>query len=485
MNFEAVASKLGVAALAKLAANLFSWIATVLLLRWLNPADYGLVAIASIWIDFCFQFLDSSVSADIIRRKFLSIRRARYLAGGIVLLGGMLAALLALASPFIATFYSQPILAAVLVVKCFELLVSAALVVPEARLLRSLDTHFQAKLIFIGTIFGSACALVCAWLGAGLWSLLVGTITMRLTKMLMIVHSRSSLLVKPSFSLPIILKIMSGNTSLIWNRMLYIFYEYIPTLLSGRILGPQQTGYYFTSYDLASIPGSRMMNIINQVALPVYSILQSDKARFESALLRGTALICLVYWPCIVGLGAVADPFVKLLLGEKWIGATEVLTIMCFAWALRSIWDFLENPLLAMHQEKLLGKLQVFRIVALVFGCWSAQSLGAKGFALAFFVVSLLSSVLAIFFGAKVLKVDRIKISAILLRGLISVSIMALGVFKVLVYFSEMTPLFQLVAGISSGIVFFAISAFVFQRSAFSDLTGLIKHGFFRSTRAG
>jgi teichuronic acid exporter len=480
MNFEGVASRLGIAALAKLAANLFSWVSTILLLRWLNPSDYGLVAIASIWLDFCFQFLDSSVSADIVRRKYLSTRRAKYLAGCIVLLGGSLSLLLALSSPLMAAFYGQPILATVILVKSLELLVSAILVVPEARLLRSLDTNFQARLIFFGTLTGSAFALLGAWAGMGLWSLLVGTIVMKLLKWVMIARSRSSLLVKPLFSLRIMRKIMIGNGHLIWNRMLYIFYEYVPTLLSGRILGPLQTGYYFTSYDLAGIPGSRMMNIINQVALPVYSRLQFDKERFESALLRGVALICLVYWPCIVGLGSVAEPFVKLLLGEKWVGATEVFAIMCFAWALRSIWDFLENPLVAMHQEKLLGRLQVFRITCLVLGCWFARSLGAKGFALVFLLVSIMSSALAVYFGGKALQINRTSLMLILTKGFASVVCMAICVMQVQSLFVLQSTVLRLIVGIATGMLTFLLSAYFMQRSAFSDLLGLLKHGFVR-----
>jgi teichuronic acid exporter len=311
----------------------------------------------------------------------------------------------------------------------------------------------------------------------------VGTVTMRIIKLLMIIKSRRALFSLPKFSIRITFKIIRENAGLIGHRMFYIFYEYVPTILSGRILGPKQTGFYFTSYDLAGIPGSRMMNIINQVALPVYSRLQGDSARFENALLRGTALICLVYLPCIVGLAAVAEPFVKIVLGAQWIEATEVFQIMCIAWAMKSVWDFFENPLLAAHQEKLLWRMQIFRIVCLIFCCILFQAYGARGFAMAFLIVSLMSSVMAVFLGGKSLNIGRAKIAKIIFNGSLCAALMFLSVISVLHFLSQYPSIFKLIAGIGVGIISFSLSAYILQKSAFIDLVALIKHGLFRSKK--
>lgn len=478
MNFEMVARRLGTAAIAKLTANLLSWIATILLLRWLTPSDYGIVAIAAIIADFFFQFLDSSVSADIVRRTTFSKRRAQYYAGSLVFLGVVAGILLSSLGPMLSSFYNAPGLNLIVVAKGLELVVSSILVVPEARLLRALDTKMQAILIFTSTVVASAIALFCAWSGLGLWSLIIGPLALRLCKLFLITTYRPMLLVKPKLSFSVTLRMVLLNRGLIVNRMSYIFYEYIPTLISGRVMGSTQTGLYFTAYDLASIPSSRMMNIVNQVALPVYSRLQSDKTKFESAVLRGTSLMTLVYWPSVVGLAAISDVFVALVLGPKWSGIPTILSIMAVAWAIRSPWDFLENPMIAAKHEKLLTQMQMVRIVVLVISCLILGKYGAIGYASAFLITSTLSAVLSIFISCPVLGVTSRKVSHIILRGSLCCVIMFMAVRISLGFVNSSGIWTKFLIGIFSGAISYCFASFFVQRSSVKDFMQLILHGF-------
>ena len=477
MNFEFVANRLGTAAIAKLLANIVSWGSTIFLIRWLSPADYGIVAIAAIYAEFLFQFVESAVSADIVRRGFLSLRRARLYTGSVLLLSAILAIVLLGFSPVVSSFYAQSTLALILALKAFELMISALTIVPEARLLRSIDTKMQGAIIFIGTVVGALAALVFAINGAGLWSLLVGAFVLRVSKLLLFYVYRPQYICRPHINLRHTKNLIIQNLGLIGNRMAFILYEYIPTMIAGRRLGPIQTGIYFTSYDLASILGNRVMNIVNQVALPVYSRLKDDKPKLQSAILRALGLLTLIYWPCIVGLAAVSDLFVEVVLGPKWTAAIPVLAVACLAWAARSPWDFVENAMIATNHERLQTIMQLIRLLALVTGCFALSHLGALGFGFAYLGTSILSSFMMIVVSCRALGIDRLQAAICLLRGLFACAAMGAAVRLSFNVMTSIGPIAKLLLGIAVGVIAYVVAVFIFQRPTIRDFKQLVVHG--------
>ena len=82
----------------------------------------------------------------------------------------------------------------------------------------------------------------------------------------------------------------------------------------------------------AILPSSNINAIISRVTFPILSNIQDDNVRLASAYRKYIKLASYLIFPLMVGLAAVAQPLVLLLLTEKWMMAAVLLQILCFDW---------------------------------------------------------------------------------------------------------------------------------------------------------
>ena len=68
------------------------------------------------------------------------------------------------------------------------------------------------------------------------------------------------------------------------------------------------------------------------MTFPILSNIQDDNVRLASAYRKYIKLASYLIFPLMVGLAAVAQPLVLLLLTEKWMMAAVLLQILCFDW---------------------------------------------------------------------------------------------------------------------------------------------------------
>ena len=81
----------------------------------------------------------------------------------------------------------------------------------------------------------------------------------------------------------------------------------------------------------ASFPSSNITSILQSVTFPVLSTIQNEDERLESAYRRFIRMSVFIVFPLMVGLSAVADPFIRILLTDKWEGTIYLLQIICFS----------------------------------------------------------------------------------------------------------------------------------------------------------
>ena len=89
-------------------------------------------------------------------------------------------------------------------------------------------------------------------------------------------------------------------------------------LIIGRA-SADLVGIFSIAYEVSNLPSTEMVAPINRVLFPGYVQLADDLDRLRSAFRATLGLIALVILPASAGLAAVADPLVRVMLGEKWL----------------------------------------------------------------------------------------------------------------------------------------------------------------------
>lgn len=137
------------------------------------------------------------------------------------------------------------------------------------------------------------------------------------------------------------LLVFGGNITL--SRLLWFFFTQIDVIIVGKLLGKEMLGFYSVSMQLASLPVQRVSSIVNQVAFPVFSRIQSNLDQFRQFVLKAIRILSLIAFPVLWGISSVANEMVLLLLGEKWETAILPLQLLALMMPFRMIANFLPS----------------------------------------------------------------------------------------------------------------------------------------------
>ena len=326
----------GWSGLSNVARQVLSLASVGLLARRLGPSVYGLMGMATLVLVFLGNFRDLGTATAIIQRPHVSRRLLSSLfwvncGVGLLFTG----AVFATAAP-IAVFFHEPRLASLLRVISISFFVAAIGAVPSAILARNMAFKKIAIADLLAAFLSYAAAIACAYSGLGVWSLVVANLaTFVCATALYWIFACW----RPSFEFDLAeVRSVSGfSLNLAGFGFVYYFYRLVDILIVARALGSQDLGYYQMAYNLFLYPIQNVTSVIAQVLTPAFSRVQAEDERFQSAYMRGCMLIALVTFPVMAGLGIVADPFVRLLLGEQWLPVVPVLQILVPVGMLQSV----------------------------------------------------------------------------------------------------------------------------------------------------
>src|SRR5215470_1561820 len=92
----------------RLAGQLASWAITIYVIRILDPADYGLMSMATILIGFAMLLNELGVIPALIQSPDVDDQMIRQLFGVVITSTGLMFGLLLLAAPALSTFFGEP-----------------------------------------------------------------------------------------------------------------------------------------------------------------------------------------------------------------------------------------------------------------------------------------------------------------------------------------------------------------------------------------
>jgi teichuronic acid exporter len=94
--------------------QLLTWSATILVIRLLEPSDYGVMAMATVFLSFLLMLSDLGIGAAIVQADEISSDDARYIQGFIVFFNVAGLAVTVAGSGLVAAFFNEPRLVPIL-----------------------------------------------------------------------------------------------------------------------------------------------------------------------------------------------------------------------------------------------------------------------------------------------------------------------------------------------------------------------------------
>jgi O-antigen/teichoic acid export membrane protein len=325
----------------KFVFQVISWAMTVVVVRLLRPADYGLAALAGLVISTIGLLMDAGLGPGLVQHGAISKDVYRS-ANGFLLLAALTAMLLvcALADP-IAHFFGEHQVGWILRVASVQFLLSALGVAANAQL--SIRMRFR-DLAVIQTLSGLAqgvATLALALGGAAFWSLIVGMLIGSLVRLALLLRF-VDLDFGIKFSLAPLENYWVHARFLVAHRVAWTLADQSDQFIIGRWLGAVSLGFFSIAKNLSNMPLDRVAEIVNQVSLPVFSKVREDPERWNTGFEKLMRVSAAIAFPLFWGMAAVAPVALPMLLGPKWVKATVPFILLCLPLPLRtaqSLWS--------------------------------------------------------------------------------------------------------------------------------------------------
>ena len=341
------------------------FIVGIILARLLEPYEFGLIAMIMIFITLSESFINSGFSQALIQKKdcnnidFSTVFYFNIVTAFIFIM------ILYFTAPFISIFFQEPQLTLIIRVIGTVLLFDALSIVQRTILTRNIDFKLQAKISIIASLLSGIIAVIMAYLGYGVWSLVVKIISQKTINTILLWQWNKwrpqAVFSSKSFS-----KLFPFGSKLLVRGLLETIYQNIYYLIIGKYFSAYELGYYTRADQFQKLPSSNISGVINKVSYPVLSKLQDNKMRLKSAfkkLVTSTMLISFVF---MFGLAAIAEPLIISLIGEKWAPSIIYLQLLCFVGVQYPINAINLNLLQAKGRSDLILRLEIIkRILAI------------------------------------------------------------------------------------------------------------------------
>lgn len=304
---------------------------SIIIARQLLPSDYGLVAMLTIFLTIAQIFVDSGFVEALIQKQNRTDTDFSTVFWFNILVALLLYVTLFLCSPLIADFYGEPLLNDLL--KCISIIfvINAFRTVQQAKLNIAMDFRRQTWISVVAMTISGIIGMWMAYHGFGVWTLVWQQLLLNFFNVVFLWIS-SRWIPKIVFSKHSFKELFSFGSRLLISRTLHAIYTNGTFLLMGKFFSPSTTGLYSQSNQMVSFIPTTVNDVVARVAYPIECELQDNDEELQRYFFQILRLTCFVLFPLMMGLAALAEPIVRLLLTEKWMETVPLIRILCFAW---------------------------------------------------------------------------------------------------------------------------------------------------------
>ena len=293
----------------------------------LEPVDFGLVALAAVFVAFAQLIVDQGLGDALIQRRALTPQQLDTAFWAAVITGALLSvAMIALSFP-IAAALNEPDLAPILQVLSFVFIIVSLTSVQVAIARRQMEFRTLALRRLAAIIGGGAVGIALAVADYGPWALVAQQLTAGVISVILL-WAVSPWRPSTRFSTSDFRSLFSFGVNVLAGDILQFLSRNSDNFLVGVFLGPAPLGLYSLGYKLLDTSQVVLVNSFGKVVFPTFARLHHDLDRLRRAYARLTRVVSSITLPGYIGLALVIEQATTLLLGGKWATSGGIAAIL-------------------------------------------------------------------------------------------------------------------------------------------------------------
>ena len=343
--------------------KLFDFVVMLFLARLLTPADFGLVALVTIYVMLGNIFVQGGFAQAIIQREEIDDLHLDTAFWTNVAIGVTLTVSTMIFGPLAYEYlFDEERLENIIRVLSVMFTIGALQGVQQALLTRKLAFKQLAIRRAGGSFAGGIVAVVLAIRGFGVWSLVALNVTSGLAS-LMLLWIAGRWRPRLRFSTLRFHQLFSFGMHVVGKQLLEFANSRGINLFIGLFLGTTALGYFVLASRIVQSLVGLITDSIQSVAFPVFSRLQNNRSRMVDALYKAVRFTGVVSVPTFLGLASVAALVVSLLLGPKWASSVPVLQLLCVVGMLNSVYRYNNSIMLACGRSDWVLSINVMQVI--------------------------------------------------------------------------------------------------------------------------
>ena len=361
----------------------------IVLARKLSEADYGIVALITIFTTLASCLQSAGFSQALANLKPPTFRDYNAVYWFNVIAGFSMYAILFLCAPLLALLFHLPMLTDVSRLAFLAIPLSALGIVPNAKLWIELRNRDLAIAAIVSLLLSGSTGMWLAFHGYGYWSLVWQQL----------IFIGSSTLIKYFFTrwmpkLPVdfspIRQMFGFSSKLLLTNILTVTSQQVQTFIFGNMLPINTVGQFSQANKWNTMGHSFISNTMAQVAQPVLTNVDNEEGRQERVfrkMLRFTSLVC---FPLMFGLALVAHEFIIVTIGTKWEPCVILLQILCIGGAFIPLQTLYQNLIISRGRSDSYLRLVALQIVLQIILTLSLAPLGITAMVAGFSALNVL-----------------------------------------------------------------------------------------------
>lgn len=392
MSLSSIAIK-GVAwsSVSMIIRSVVSLLQVSILTRYLDKAEFGIVAICTLFIGFSQIFLDLGFSVGIIHKQNITSQQYSSLFwlnifSGILITGG-----LCLFAPVVAKAYDEPSLVKILSLLSFSVLFSS--LGNQHRTVQQKQMRF--KYISIIEIVTSLMTLVVAILlvtnNYGIYSLIYSTLFNILLSNLLFfcIGMYKDRNISFHFSLTDTYPFLKIGIFSVGTQIFDYFSREIDVILISITLGKETLGVYSLCKKLVISVYSAITPILTKVLAPTFAHIQNDINYVRKIYYDVVESIAIVNFPIYFLISIFSYGIIRFLYGNSYTDSTMVLSLLAIYYGFLSTGSPVGSLQTALGRTDTGFYWTILRILFNIFAIYIGSRFNIEGIIISLFLVAL------------------------------------------------------------------------------------------------
>ncbi|MBR5298419.1 lipopolysaccharide biosynthesis protein [Butyricimonas virosa] len=332
---------------------------TIILARILQPKEFGVIAIVTVFITIANVFVQNGFGFAVIQRKNATNKDFTFILFFNFIVSLIICLFIFIAAPFIQDYYGMDGLSKIIRVMSLSIIIAAIGNIQQAYVSRNLEFKKLFISTFSAVMVSGGVGILMAWLGYGVWALVVQYMVYNLICTITLAFS-SGLKLEGGVTFAELKSTIALGGQFLLTSLIMTMGGELRTLVIGKLYGPTDLAYVNKGQRITNAPMSVVQSSITAVMYPVLSQHQDRLEKIRDIVRRFVQVSSFLIFPTLFALAAVANSLVPFLLTEKWNGCIQYVMLYCFIWLL--------NPIQMAHLQaiKAMGKGNTLVVLEIV-----------------------------------------------------------------------------------------------------------------------